>query len=209
MADRTCTTCGEAKDVAEYYRTSSGGLRGSCKECVKAKNREYDRANRVTRRAKHAEWREKNRDYLRNKAREDYLANKERYRAHSRRWAKENPEYYRQYNRRWYEANRERVFARVKAYREARPEWAAMLNRKSAQDYAARKAAAYTIPYTLEQLEARLAFYGGMCWMCRLEPGVEIDHVKPLSKGGPHILANFRPACRPCNASKNAAWPLR
>lgn len=31
---------------------------------------------------------------------------------------------------------------------------------------------------------------------------------KPLAKGGLHCLANLRPACRACNAQKNARWPL-
>lgn len=32
------------------------------------------------------------------------------------------------------------------------------------------------------------------------------DHVKPLAKGGPHILANIRPACVSCNSRKHATW---
>lgn len=60
------------------------------------------------------------------------------------------------------------------------------------------------VPFTREQLAQRLACFSG-CWMCG-EPASTLDHVKPLSKGGPHMLANLRPACRPCNSAKSAHW---
>lgn len=49
--------------------------------------------------------------------------------------------------------------------------------------------------------------YGNLCWICG-GPGEQIDHVKPLSKGGAHCLANLRPACFRCNNKKRAMWPL-
>jgi len=52
-----------------------------------------------------------------------------------------------------------------------------------------------------------MSYWGNKCWMCE-GPFEHVDHVKPLSKGGPHILANLRPACASCNASKNDRWPL-
>ena len=72
-----------------------------------------------------------------------------------------------------------------------------------------RRKGAPTIPFTVAQLEDRLSMFAG-CWMCgcELDGGMHIDHVKPLSKGGWHCLANLRPACGPCNLSKGAKWPL-
>lgn len=72
-----------------------------------------------------------------------------------------------------------------------------------------RRKGAPTIPFTVAQLEERLSMFAG-CWMCgaELDGGMHIDHVKPLSKGGWHCLANLRPACGPCNLSKGAKWPL-
>ena len=71
----------------------------------------------------------------------------------------------------------------------------------------AQKANNARIPYTDEQLLARLRYYGGSCWICTA-PGVEVDHVKPVSNGGPEMLANLRPICRPCNAQKSNKWPF-
>jgi 5-methylcytosine-specific restriction endonuclease McrA len=60
---------------------------------------------------------------------------------------------------------------------------------------------------TPEQLAARIAFFGGKCWMCGA-PWEHIDHVKPLAKGGSNWPANLRPACSTCNLRKSDQWPL-
>lgn len=57
------------------------------------------------------------------------------------------------------------------------------------------------------QIAARVAYYDGKCWMCGA-PWQQIDHVKPVAKGGPNWPANLRPACAPCNRSKGSRWPL-
>lgn len=67
---------------------------------------------------------------------------------------------------------------------------------------------ARALPFTQAQQDARWAMWGGRCWICGVADATEEDHVKPLSAGGWHCLANLRPACKPCNASKQGAWPL-
>lgn len=56
-----------------------------------------------------------------------------------------------------------------------------------------------------EKIAERFAFFGGKCWMCGAD-GSTVDHVKPLSKGGLHLLANLRPACLSCNSAKRDKW---
>jgi 5-methylcytosine-specific restriction endonuclease McrA len=73
----------------------------------------------------------------------------------------------------------------------------------------ARELEAPTIPFTPSQLRERLSVYDGVCWICKTRAGPEIDHVKPLSKGGWHCLANLRPICVPCNRRKSDKWPFR
>jgi len=65
------------------------------------------------------------------------------------------------------------------------------------------------LPFTEEQLAARVSMWGGRCWMCGVPGATQRDHVKPISKAGPHCLSNIRPVCWSCNASKQARWPLR
>lgn len=64
------------------------------------------------------------------------------------------------------------------------------------------------VPFTSEQKAARFALWGGRCWMCGVADSTSEDHVKPISKGGSHCLANLRPICLSCNASKGGRWPL-
>lgn len=88
-------------------------------------------------------------------------------------------------------------------YSENRDEIITASNAKSA-----RRKGAPTVPFTRDQLEARLSMFGG-CWMCGADLGkFHIDHVKPLARGGWHCLSNLRPACPTCNISKGAKWPL-
>lgn len=60
-----------------------------------------------------------------------------------------------------------------------------------------------TIPFTIEQFAARMAFWGNRCWLCQ-GPFEAADHVIPLALGGPHCLSNLRPICTSCNSSKGA-----
>jgi 5-methylcytosine-specific restriction endonuclease McrA len=79
--------------------------------------------------------------------------------------------------------------------------------RQRVRRYRARKAEALHIPYTHEQLTARIAYWGNLCWICRTAPWTAMDHVKPLAAGGADILSNLRPVCGPCNTRKKDRWP--
>lgn len=72
----------------------------------------------------------------------------------------------------------------------------------------ARGATVATIRFSPDELEARFAFWGHRCWVCGCRGDMQIDHVKPLSKGGPNMLSNHRPICGACNSSKSAKWPF-
>lgn len=68
-----------------------------------------------------------------------------------------------------------------------------------------RKEQSQVIPLTREMIARRMEYFGNKCWMCG--GAFEcIDHVKPISRGGPHLLANLRPACSRCNGSKSNKW---
>ena len=120
-------------------------------------------------------------------------------------------------NIRWQRANREAVNEIGRQWRVRHPGQAARNSEKWRQanlDKAAensrrrraRERAVLSIPFTTAQLDARLSMFGFRCWMCG-GPFEHVDHVKPLVKGGAHILANLRPACAPCNTTKKDRWP--
>jgi 5-methylcytosine-specific restriction endonuclease McrA len=62
-----------------------------------------------------------------------------------------------------------------------------------------------TVDFTHEELKARFSMWAMTCWMCG-RPATAMDHVKPISAGGSHMLANLRPACSRCNSSKGGRW---
>lgn len=90
------------------------------------------------------------------------------------------------YKRMYYEANRDDIILKVRLQKIAR---------RGAPGVA-----------TLEQVRARVAFYGGVCAYCGDEYE-HIDHVIPLSRGGSNWPANLRPACAFCNLSKHNKKP--
>lgn len=159
----------------------------------------------VCSRARHAKLRES----------EDFC---ERTRARGRAWIRANPERHRKRSRDWYAANKERRKARGLAWSDANRERHRELNRgwrKSNPEaaraidsrYYARRSSAPTVPFAAQGLTARWRYYADKCWICRA-PASATDHVKPLAKGGAHMLCNLRPICTPCNTAKRDKWPF-
>lgn len=135
--------------------------------------------------------------------RADYQRHREKRLAQSRRWVEANPERAAEVKRRYYEKNRAAAIARTKAWTKAHPEAKAERQRRDR----ARKKTTMVVRLTPTQLAGKLAYWGGKCWLCGGEP-TTWDHVKPQTKGGPHILANLRPACLSCNTRKHNRWPF-
>jgi 5-methylcytosine-specific restriction endonuclease McrA len=195
------------------------------------KNRERIRAQARQRYQADAEYRERQR--ARTRAR--YLADPEAWNAdqHARRWrdpeaarAKErvyraaNPERVKKWKRddyernghktrakhaEWYAADPEKFIGRVIEWQRRNPD----LVRLKVGRYKARKLAATVGEVTPELLIGKLAYWGWACHLCGGEHGevTDWDHVKPLAKGGAHMLANLRPACDYCNSRKRHTWP--
>ena len=55
---------------------------------------------------------------------------------------------------------------------------------------------------TVEQLEARIEFFGGMCAYCGVKPWEHLDHAISIVQGGTNWPANLRPSCATCNLSR-------
>jgi 5-methylcytosine-specific restriction endonuclease McrA len=107
--------------------------------------------------------------------------------------------------RAWDEANRDKRRAAVAKYRVTER---GRLNAQTAYERRKRRLGTKNRPGILRSLlREKEKYWGGVCWMCGAA-ATEIDHVKPIDKGGAHILCNLRPACRPCNSRKAAKWPI-
>lgn len=215
-----CKDCGQTKPRTDFYRDGSrtDGLSFYCRPCTRARNNartaQDPEANRARARrwaidnperkratdAKwvaenrervaegQARWKRENRDRYRESLRDWYHANKDRHKELSRRWREQNPDEARETKRRWARANQDAV-------------------RLIAANRRARQRSLTTVPFTAAQLAQKWAYYGNKCWICH-GPADSTDHVKPVAKGGAHMLCNLRPACRPCNSSKCDKWPF-
>lgn len=204
---RHCRKCGEDKPVGDFY-TSYGKPKGHCKPCRKERDKEYRAKNRDMLNEKNRVWRENNKDRHRENARNWARRNKGRVKANQEKWAAENRDKVRGYGKKWYAANSDKVLSRVEKYRAENADWFREYNRLKSSARRARERGNLTVKFTKDQLAQRIAYYGGKCWVCGVAEYEHLDHVKPVAKGGAHILANLRPACASCNQSKNAAWPF-
>lgn len=157
---------------------------------------------------------EARRERARQRASDWYYANRERARANVKAYTAADPERKRQLDREYRLANRERIDQRIKEWHAAHPERVREIGRKHARAHGAkharirkaRKSCVQIIPFTQEQWEAKVAYWGNRCWICGGEWS-EMDHVKPIAAGGAHMLCNLRPACKPCNSGKCDKWP--
>lgn len=123
--------------------------------------------------------------------------------ARMRTWRAKNQDKIKVINRRSYLANTEDRRASARIWRKANP-----ARRSEAQHRRkARLLGTLSTAIAPSLLAAKMAYWGNRCWVCG-GPQEQVDHVKPLSKGGPHILANLRPICALCNNRKNNTWPF-
>lgn len=66
----------------------------------------------------------------------------------------------------------------------------------------ARKAG---VPWDTVDLRGVYRHHDGLCGICKAPVSLEeftIDHIIPLSRGGPHLFENLQPAHKACNSRK-------
>lgn len=187
-ATKSCTACCATKPLADFNRRAASldGYQPRCRACERASKRAYYLRERpvilAKMRATNAADPSKNRQKVR-----DWTAqNKQRARQRERAWRDANRDLARKWSRDFARRHADRVRANTTMQR-------------------AKRRAAPRVPFTADQLALRLSMFAG-CWICG-GPKTTIDHVKPLAKGGTHMLGNLRPACGPCNSSKQDTWP--
>lgn len=102
---KICTKCKLEKTLESFTKASGqgSGYRPSCKECDSAK---------------HREWRERNKDLLKQKNREYYLNNRGHIIAKSIQYQKDNKDRVNKKNKAWIDKNSDKSKIQQKAYRE-------------------------------------------------------------------------------------------
>lgn len=154
-------------------------------ETVRAKQRAWRNANLDRARELARQTRERNWDRIREQMKADYQRNREKRLASARQYRAENKELIRQQNQRYYAENPDEV-SKHRARRRA------------------RMAGVEHIDYTRTEIFERDE---GRCRGCRKElvnepHGFQIDHIVPISLGGPDTPANVQLMCAKCNRAK-------
>ena len=210
MGNKVCAECKLDQAVSFFYRDKSrpGGYARVCKACDRAHLQKRYYANPEESKARSRQWGANNKERRAEYDKLKYAANRDRMQAQAKAWHLANPERVAKHKRDWQERNPEHAAKLKKTWQEQNPERYASIKRANEAKRRARKASVLVIDFSDAQLEARLAYYGHRCWICRTGEYEELDHVKPLSKGGAHMLSNLRPACQSCNRTKHANWPF-
>jgi 5-methylcytosine-specific restriction endonuclease McrA len=161
----------------------------------------YNSANSDRKREWNRSWYERNREHVRNYRRKQWIANRDELLRAGAAYRAANRERLAARARAYYQVNKHQKHAYQAAYRASNKQ---TIQRLSHLRYLRSKSGKFQAPPP-ELLAAKWRYWGNSCWMCG-GSATTIDHVKPLSKGGSHLLANLRPACKPCNSSKHARW---
>lgn len=211
---KTCSKCKEVKPRTEFCkrREAKDGLKYQCKACDK-------------------QWRQENRQRISECRKQYYQENREKmledmkqYRQESRqriseykkRYYQENREYFKQ----WYQENREKMLEYSKQYyqenREKKLEYDKQWRQENPEKFSARKAKRRAlkqdaIPEALRDCpieRERLVQTYKLRDLFTKVTGVEhhVDHIWPLSKGGPHWSGNLQVITAEENLSKHASF---
>ncbi|MEH0586231.1 HNH endonuclease signature motif containing protein [Streptomyces sp. B21-106] len=197
--------------------TAPNGANGTCRTCLNARRRERYAADPEASRAANKEKQRKHRGGLKGSAnaRKDTCAQGHPFddentyvykgarqckicrRQRCRETYARNAEQYKAAHREWYWQNRDKAIALTLRWVKANPERAALMSRLKKQ----RRRAAGVL--TAAEWRQILALYGNRCLRCGSSGPLTIDHVIPVSKGGPNTAANVQPLCGSCNSSKS------
>lgn len=204
---KRCSRCGETLAHTEFYQRRDGTPFQPCKRCT----RERVKADRLA-----------NPEKVKARKLAYCEANREREAERAKRWAADHPDQVKANKARYYARRRDDLIAYTREWRRRFPEQSAVaIKRARAKraDYyraywrlaaalrSARKRSAFTLPIMPQQIRDKVRYWGERCWICG-GAYEALDHFKPLAKGGPHVLANLRPICRPCNSRKLDHWPI-
>ena len=116
----------------------------------------------------------------------------------ARRWRRENPERHKKRMAEWYLDNREYVAKRTRAWQLENPEKCCEM----AQRHRARKLGVEHEEYSRDDIMSKHP----RCLACYSVDSLQLDHVVPVSLGGPDKESNLQVLCKPCNSSKNATY---
>lgn len=212
---KRCSTCGYWKDEAGFDKRkgSSDGLRGVCKICTRANLPEKTKGKRKISSRK---WYERNRELTLARARKQrehdpdaqrkyrrlyYVQYRTAITAKNHLYRQSHLDRLHEKDRLYYEKNKDKIKQNIRAYALEHPE-IAQRHQKRRRIF---KAMTVKSDVTYENCKRLLETYNHSCAYC-LRPltaaNKTFDHMRPVTKGGLHLMDNLVPCCRSCNSRK-------
>jgi len=205
---KVCSKCGEHKSRCSFYKDSKtkDGLRSSCKCCVNKISKLYHKQNRDQILRQKKEYYIKNRSRMRLHNKECYELNRSKrleyaknYREDNcqmvsllkKQWYQKNREVLSVKKRYYYQQNRDKIINRAKKYRQDNKEKVASWRAKYR---ALRQEAVPKVLVNCPEESNRIEKTFKLRDLLTKATGTEhhVDHIWPLSKGGPHWSGNLQ-----------------
>jgi len=208
---KKCNKCNESKELSLFgkHKGMTDGYLNTCKSCKAAydKQRRQEKQKEISDKAK--AYYQANKKMYQEKHRARYQQNREKYLQKVKAYAVENKEAILQKQKKYYEDNKNST-----KYKDAREKYRTSTRGRIAKraSEGKRRAAVKSSSdntITAQALEDLRKTQGNKCKYCGTtldfsEKGtVHLDHVVPLSKGGPHSITNVVWSCAKCNLTKS------
>ncbi len=212
---KVCSKCGIEKDKEEFGKDKNrkDGLYPQCKACRNKSSAAYYASEQG--RDKVLKYRIKNAQAARDRAKKWKKDNPERRRIQRRKHYLENKERLNEENKIRYNKNKDKYLQTIKDYRKTEMGRIVHANDTAKRRYLKQTTADGTIPISVglypssEALNELRDRQDNKCFHCGCDLDYEgvntvhLDHLIPLSKGGPHTLKNVCWSCSLCNLRKN------
>jgi len=147
-----------------------------------------------------------NRDEILAKAKAARAGKESELAAWQRAYRKANPELMRKRDKEQYQKHREKALKQKSKWGKT-PEGRIKQKTKNQTRRARKNSVVSTL--TASDLREIRDKAKGRCFYCREKRPLALDHIIPISKGGPHSRDNVVMACRSCNSSKGAKDPIK
>ena len=191
MEFKICSKCGRKLPLTDEYfykrKDSKIGFRSCCKECWQNRNKAYDKRNyeRISEHKK--EYREVNKEHIREYHRMRYLNNKDKINREHKVYRDSHKAEIKLYRKKYFQTDKGKAYARIYCNKRRALKW---LNGGE---------------YTQEQWKDCLEFFENKCAYTGVDISeciLHVDHIIPLSKGGTNDIWNICPSCKDANLSK-------
>ena len=201
---KTCTKCKETKPRGEFSKSRKvkDGLQSQCKACRRQYNKQYYQENREQVLERQKQYYQENREQVLEYNKQYYQENREQVLEYNKQYYQENREQRAEYDKQYYQENREQVLERQKQWAKDNPEKRAANSAK----YRALKQDGIPEPLRDCPIEKdRLEQIYKLRDLLTKATGIQyhVDHIWPLSKGGPHWSGNLQIITAEENLSKH------